>query len=316
MVVELAAGWLVVQAAKFVLAPAAEAARDGFATEVGTRLGSGAAAIVRDWVRRLTNGSPEDAERVTGEMLEHPEIGSAVRTELEQRLGVRLETGAEGIAHDGDADAFLVDAYEAILWRVAMLTAAGRRPLALEGALQGRSWCTVAVPSIARRFNSGKPLEPIEPRDLWRRPDEFTLERPLFDPPVQFYVKRAPESGCAAELEELNRRFRRDRTEGFSPPNEGPPETRWHRLDGVQPTWVVLSPDSSAYVHIAGSRSYPTDFDLDPPKYDEYPERWRGLLDLPGDLQGLAALSDGADAIVEQDREIRTQVQSLLNDRP
>jgi len=306
--------WLVIQAVKLVVAPLADEARAAFVKDIGQRVGGASAQIVTGWVDRLgKDAGADEIDRVRAEMDAQPEVQSALRSGLEDKLGVRLDPSRPG--QPRATDAVIVDAYEAIFWRIGTLALWERAPIAIEGALQGTEWITVCNPDADVRFGTifAEAHGPLEPSGVWQRSDILALER-RDDPRVDFFVRRyenATERGTACQ--QLNRSFRRDRETGFSATREGPIDERWHRIDAVYATWVRLEPDSSAVVHISRGRDggYAT-MSVDPPKFKEYPDEWPPLMDIPDEAAGVAALTAGADAFASGNAALRTKVQSLL----
>jgi hypothetical protein len=156
-------------------------------------------------------------------MSEQPEASSALRNELESRLGVTLASSGFTDAARG-TDEFIVDAYEATFWRIATMAAWERRPIAIDGALQGPDWLTVCVPSVDIRFASEPAV--VDPRGVWNRLQPTILKRDSYSRPAEFFVKPASIPDRTHERDDLNLRFRRDPTAGFFPDREAPVSQR------------------------------------------------------------------------------------------
>ena len=303
--------WLVVQAIKLI-APAGEAGWEQFTSEIGKRVGGGAANLVVDWVRRAAQPerpgeTASPAAELVLEMQQQPMIASKLGAEVGRQLGMDL-TSREATPPDVAVarDQVVLDAYEAVFWRLAVLAHVEDRPIAFEGALQGGDWTTVCVPSAGIRIGTSKPPAP---GDVWtRRPHRKMLQRRDDSwGRAEFFVKRAGSEQATDEAAAINRSFRISGDSGFPPKDQGATlMDRWHRINGIASLWVQLEPDSPARSWIIAHGVDQID-DIDYPRYEMYPTDWKPLLDIPNELEGVTMLGRSADAFAAESAAVKAR---------
>jgi hypothetical protein len=131
---------------------------------------------------------------------------------------------------------------------------------------------------------------------------------------VDFFVRRVEHPGQAAtEAAELNKEF--INTGQFDPGPAGPSKDAWHRVDGLSRGWVLLQGDDALREHIQQLRSYifPVNLDTTPPKWDECPEAWQFLMDIPDPAAGIKALSDGLDKYAVDSAAVVAAARAVLD---
>jgi hypothetical protein len=291
-------GLLVYQACKMLLGPVAQRVLGDFQQAAADR--------IEQIILRLVRGDPPPTEEVTppapptggvavtdaeivADIEAHPQQAEELRRVLEEKLGVPLGGPEAAVG----TDAWFVSAYEAVLWRAACTAGWEDRPIAVAGALQGSDWVTVCVPVPHQHLEAG---QVIDPATMWRTPAAQDRRRPVGGPPVDFFVRRVEHAGQAeTEAAELNKQF--IKTRRFDPGPPGPSKQAWHRVDGLSRGWVLLQGDDALRKHIEQLRGYmfPVNLDTTPPKWEECPEAWQLLMDIPDPVAGIAALSDGLD---------------------
>lgn len=250
-----------------------------------------------------------------------PEARDALAGEMERILDVKL--GADDVEQAArGTDAWYVSAYAAIFWRIAMLAVWEDRPIAIQGALQGRGWVTVCAPKVRG------PIAPSSMWQVWQQPDPRVLRRVWQDRgPVDFFVRQIKdEAARKAEIASLNREFIIEPGDPFRPAKAESIEDGWHRIDGASRAWVLLQPDATAERAIRRKRPpglpdllspkkenlWDGSFDLYPPKYKEYPADWLELLDINSPPEGIAALSAGADEFSAESETSTQAVEAAL----
>jgi hypothetical protein len=312
--VELIAAWLVMQAYKLIVVPVATDVRQRFVDDLSAKIAAPVSAkLFGDHVPEpeddggLASEVDTDAElKADTDFVDTiegaPEARAVLGEEMERVLGVKLGVGGDQSSTFAGArrgsDAWYVSAYAAILWRVAMLAVWEERPIAIQGALQGREWVTVCVPRVHRVIN---------PSAMWWHSDSRTLLRIRGDGgPADFFVREiGDEDGRTREVAELNEQFMIDPTAVFKPTEVEFTADNWHRIDGVSHKWVRLKPDAVTEEAIASQRPHrPASYEgrdgrlnleLFPPTFNEYPADWQPLLKIGSEQSGIAAVSAGAD---------------------
>lgn len=120
---------------------------------------------------------------------------------------------------------------------------------------------------------------------------------------MDFFVRQVEHGQAASEAAELNRIF--VKTRRFDPGPPGADKGAWHRVDGLSQGWALLQWDDALRDHIQQLRSpamfdgrylFAVNLDVTPPEWDECPEAWQLLMDIPDPVAGIKALSDGLDA--------------------
>jgi hypothetical protein len=319
MPVELIAAWLVMQAYKLIVVPVASGVRQQLVNELSAKI---AAPVSERLFGNADAGLTADLDFV--ETIEKaPESGAVLGDEMGRILGVRLDAAgvksgtAAGVKRG--TDGWYVSGYASILWRIAILAVWEERPIAIQGALQGREWLTVCVPRAGRV---------IDPSTMWRQPDSRTLLRVLNDRgPADFFVRQIrDESVRGHEAAALNVQFMIDPDAAFAPEKTESIADDWHRIDGVSRKWVLLKPDADAERAIVSHRpqlgdvftgkpiSHPN-LELHPPKLNEYPGKWEPLLMIASEKDGITALSVGADEFARASDASAAAVEAALDDR-
>jgi hypothetical protein len=233
--------------------------------------------------------------------------------ELEDKFGVELSSA---LPRDRTGtDASLVRAYEAVLWRLAVLANWEQRAIAVGGALQGRDWMTVCAPQ--------HPGAVVAPSAIWRAaPADNALRRRRNGGPFEFFVKPlAGNAVLADELAKVDMQLRQNDSKRFEPKRPARPTDvdAWHRVDGLHGPWVALRPDSETESAIAdaaapsfeGSKIGSRSFDTKPLTYGEYPDEWQALLGI-SQADGLTMLIEGIDKFAADSAAARTAVEDLF----
>jgi len=248
-----------------------------------------------------------------------PEACTVIEEELERILGVKLGAisgqGGAGAGVRRGTSSWYVSAYAAILWRIAMLAVWEERPIAINGALQGRDWVTVCVPRTAKA---------IAPSAMWRQSDSDMLLRVLDNqPPADFFIRQIKvESVRAREIAALNDKFMINTKATFKETEDGSITDNWHRIDGIGRRWVLLKPDTETGLAIISSRlgarvpmpSYSLNLlNGSPPTFDEYPAEWQSLLRIEKEANGIEALSAGADEFARASEASAAAVEAALD---
>lgn len=318
--------WLVYQAGRLLLGPVAERVLADFQQDAADR--------IRGAIRRLVRGdvAPDEDVQPTAPadgadvavtdtsivetLEENPRPTGELRGKLEEILGIHL--GGPEVA--AGTDAWFVSAYEAVLWRAAVMAGWEGRPIAVKGALQGPEWVTVCVPDPNRRWGAG---QIIDPSSIWST-DTGDRHRVVGEVPlVDFYVRRVEDTGQAAtDTGKLNRQF--IRTRRFDPGPASSITETWHRVDGLNRGWVLFQWDDALREHIQKLREparplngrgylFPVNLDKHPPRWDECPEDWQLLMEIPDEVAGIAALSNGVDSYAAASSAVAAAVRALLD---
>jgi hypothetical protein len=307
----LIGAWLLREAIKLVW-PVAEEGWDAFVGGIGTRIGEEGADLAVSWIRKALE-APDQVDEVTSELQQDPQVASALSAELGRQIGVQLTSDRAGTLPSAGTDEYILEAYAAVFWRLAVLAYVEDHPIAVCGALQGSDWITVCRPYSGLAI--GTP-DPPSPDDIWlpsnskmlRRQEDVNWRR------ADFYVKKhVPLDAVPAEVASLNRAFRR----GDPLPCHdatAPLEARWHRVDGVAGVWVQLKPDDAAnkFMKEHGARVA----ELNNPPYRIYPPEWQPLLDIPDEVAGLTLLDRCADEFSKASARLRAKVNAILQGRP
>jgi hypothetical protein len=304
----VAAAWVLGQAFSLVAVPIGRAARDAFAEQIGRRAGDWAVDRVRGWLRSPPTTLDEVAEldHVTRDA---PQLGSILTEELGRRLGVHLAPAGED--RWVGSDAFVVDAYAAIHWRLAALAQTEGRPLAVTGALQGDGWITVCVPD-GPLF--GQPSALPDPADLWYRVEAGRARRPPWTPPARFLVSKT--SGSEGdEARRLNRAFRLrgfdarlDEATGVAPASD-----TFMPLDGFSSLWVAIRPPLPLLIEMTRHTASGIRSDASEVRYDDYPADWQRFVDIPDEAAGIRALTLGIDEAAAASDSLRARIESIID---
>jgi len=312
--------WFAYQACKWLLGPVAERVLADYQQSAADR--------IEDIIDRLMRGDAAPAKvpptpppdggdvavtdkEIVAALAEHPQQAAELRRVLEGKLGVPLGGSEAAVG----SDAWFVSAYEAVLWRAACTAGWEDRPIAVAGALQGPDWVTVCVPH--RHLEAG---QVIDPATMWRTLAAQDRRRPVGGPPVDFFVRRVEHGQAATEAAELNKEF--IKTRRFVPGPAGPSKEAWHRVDGLNRGWVLLQADDALREHIQELRSpaqwegrymFPVNLDATPPKWEECPEEWQLLMDIPDSAAGIKALSDGVDAYAADSEAVVAAARAALD---
>jgi hypothetical protein len=253
-------------------------------------------------------GKIEAEEAAAQELVEDDR---AQAEELQEKFGVQLSSALPRELTGTDAS--LVRAYEAVLWRLAVLASWERRAVAVSGALQGRGWITLCAPGDSKGV--------VAPADIWRpEAGSPALRRPWHDVPVEFFVRPLGDgASIEGEVDAVNDELSRD---GFDPtqPAGADDVDVWHRIDALQAVWSALQPD--AETEAAALAAGEVKFDgvlvgrrhLDtsqPLRYKEYPASWKPLLDVDK-VDGLDALIDGVDKFAAKSQAVSDAVEGLF----
>jgi hypothetical protein len=191
--------------------------------------------------RALSGGGPDPETSAEGEVeidaAAAPEVineDEAQAEELQEKFGVQLSSALS--RELTGADASLVRAYEAVLWRLAVLASWERRSIAIAGAPQGSEWMTICRPHEVGRV--------IAPSRIWKEVgDESALRRPLHHVPVEFFVKPLAAGGrLDQEVNKVNTAFGRKGVDLDQPVSSD--DEAWHSIDGLRAGWIALQPDS------------------------------------------------------------------------
>jgi len=329
--VELIAAWLVMQAYKLIVVPVATGVRQRIVDDLSAKIAAPVSAkLFGDHIPTPEDGGGLASEPDTDAELEAdsafvdtieeaPEAGAALGKEIGRILGVKLVVGGDQTSTFAGArrgsDGWYVSAYASILWRIAMLAVWEERPIAIQGALQGREWVTVCVPRARGAIN---------PSAMWQHADSRTLLRIRGDGgKADFFVRQiGDEDGRKNAVAELNEQFMIDPTAPFKPIEVEFTADNWHRIDGVSRKWVLLKPDAVAEEAIAsqrphrpafyGGRDVRLDLEYFPPKFNEYPANWQPLLKIGSEKVGIAALNTGADEFARASEASAAAVEALF----
>jgi len=314
------AAWLFRQACKLVagtgdkVVDKAEDGAEDWAAEKTIEFVSRVAGLGRaQGERRRGDSTGTDAD------VSRPEVSEAgkaiaenetVAVALQEDLGVELSSALP--ARCTGTKASLVRAYEAVLWRLAVVAAWEQRPIAVAGALQGRDWVTVCVPEPG--------LEGVvNPSEMSQGTADCGLRRRRQTPPVEFFVWRSGSPMSDANIAELNEAL----ADGFKWERPAEPEEidDWHRVDGVFGHWIALQPDSQTQAAVDKATGIPSLSNPgkvvgvrhnQPLDRGQYPESWKPLLRIEAD--GLDALEVGIDRFVEASTSVREHAERLLTD--
>jgi hypothetical protein len=296
-----------------------------------------------EWVRRVITSAGTGPHPTGADSGDVATVGEAVGakdgaivTALEQDPSTTedLRQGAEkvlGVSLSGPevipgSDAWFVSAYEALLWRAAVMAGWEGRPIAVAGALQGPGWVTVCV--LRRSLRAG---QVIEPSSLWERTRTAdVLRSSSLYLPADFFVRRVGEDEDATQVAAvINRRSARTYT--FDPGSVGPGRGMWHRVDGLSRTWVRFEWDDFVARHVVEQRPdsaaklllergtlderviYSSALRLTPPEFDEFPENWQEEMDIPDEVTAIGTLSEGLDNYAAASMAILTAARSVLN---
>ena len=305
--------WLLGQACKLV-APVAKRVQENLQNQAADEI----TRFAKEYIgRALSGGGPDPETSAKGEV----EINAAAAQEvikedepqaedLQEKLGITLSSALSGELTGTDAS--LVRAYEAVLWRLAVLASWERRSIAVAGALQGSEWMTICRPHEVGGV--------IAPSKIWKEVGgESALRRPLHHIPVEFFVKPlAAGDRLDQEVDKVNTAFGRKGVDLNRPVCSD--AEAWHRIDGLRARWIALQPDSETEERL--QREYKSGpggmlggkrlFSTKPLEYAEYPEDWEALLDIDG-TDGLAALIDGVDKFAADSNAAGDAVESLLD---
>lgn len=271
------------------------------------KVADGITEFAERYARRAIGGllPGEEAEVEVDTQISEEDEAAAEELEKKFQLTSALPDEREG------ADASLVRAYEAILWRLAMLASWEERNVAVAGALQGPKWMTLCIPHLVGGV--------IPPRDIWRDVDgENALRRPFHNVPVEFFVKPLAEGQDPEyEVRTTNAAIRRSGLDLDRPISPGAPA--WHRIDGLSAGWVALQPDTETEARLqqeyaagpGGMLGRRRHFNTSPLTHAEYPNSWHPLINVD-DTSGLAALIAGADNLAEDQKKVSDAVEGLL----
>lgn len=189
-------------------------------------------------------GATDDA--IVTALEQDPSTAEDLRQVAEGVLGVSL--GGAGVVPGSDA--WFVSAYEALLWRAAVMAGWEGRPIAVAGALQGPGWVTVCVPRRPLR-----PGEVIDPSSLWNTTSTPDVRRPSDGaPPADFFVRRIGEGENAAEAAAAINEWSTI-THEFDPGSVGPGGEVWHRIDDLSRKWVRFRWDNTVKKYVQAMRS-------------------------------------------------------------
>jgi hypothetical protein len=251
-------------------------------------------------------GRPEVSE--AGKVIAENETEAVA---LQDDLGVELSSALPGRCTGTRASQ--VRAYEAVLWRLAVVASWEQRPIAVAGAVQGRDWVTVCVPKPG--------LEGVvSPSKMWKATAGCGLRRLQQTPPVEFFVWRSkspPSDGNIAQINEVL-------ADGFKWERPAKPAeiSDWHRVDRVYGHWIALQPDSQTQAAVDKATTGIPDLwnpgkvvgvrHNQPLKRGQYPESWQPLLRIEAD--GLDALEAGIDRFVEASTSVREHAERLFTD--
>lgn len=215
-------------------------------------------------------------------------------------------------------DAWFVSAYEALLWRAAVMAGWEGRPIALAGALLGPGWVTVCVPRRPLKLGVG-----IDPSSLWDTTSNADVLRPSDTAsPADFFVRRVGEretaTDAAAGVNEWS-----VLTHAFDPASVGPGDELWHRVDGLSRKWVRFKWDEavkkyvqkvrSPAISLTGTYLFPVNLKADPPKFDEFPEAWQQEMLIPSEVAAIGTLSEGLDAYAAASEATLAAAKAVLN---
>ncbi len=252
-----------------------------------------------------------EAETVAAEELVKDDEVQA--EELQKKFGVELSSALPSELTGKDASR--VRAYEAVLWRLAVLASWEGRPIAVSGALQGRGWITLCAPRGSRGV--------VAPAEIWRaEPGETALRRPRHNAPVEFFVKSlADDASIDEEIDMVDDELSRD---GFDPTQPAGPDDIdvWHRIDALQAVWVALQPDGETEAAVIAAGEVKVDGVVigkryldttEPLRYKEYPKRWKPHLDVDKAV-GLDALIEGVDEFAAKSQAVCDAVEGLIRD--
>lgn len=296
---------LVAQAIKLLAGPAG-AAWDQFATRLGSSVGGAAADKVTNWLLRGGGGGLSDSDLL--EMRNDDQASSALRGSLERHLGVTLTPTGVSAGYENQ-DTVIVAGYEAVLWRVASLAYIENRPIVVDGALQGLGWLTLCIPTPISPRHGALP----DPNGIWSRSDgPPRLDRPTFSL-ADIYVLAPSVDGRENVRDGLNLRYRREPKDVGRPDAPGTaPRDQWHRIEAIESTWVQLEPDGPADSVIEDRSGDPSSVRMDWLRHDWYPDDWYPLIDIPDEVQGMVALSAGADAFAAKSVGLKQRVAAIL----
>jgi hypothetical protein len=229
------------------------------------------------------------------------------RRVLEEMLGVDLSEASAG------TDDTILSAYQALMWRAAVMTGWERRPIALAGSLLGPDWVTVCQPTVG--FKKGSV---VDPSSLWETNEHGDLIRSADPrPPVEFYLRRFPDRQAATSAADtLNQAFARSHDFKAGPP--GPLGDAWHRVDGLNRGWVRLQWDDVVNEHVKAQRSqrhmfmHNDELRLRPPVFDEFPKDWQEAMGITDPAAAIETLRDALDAYAEASAESLAAARAAL----
>lgn len=303
--------WVVVQGLALFVKPLADQALSTFTNDLGERVGKAASTKVMEWVRQLAGGAPGRQQQVVEEAVANPEVLDQVRADLQQRLQIELPPRGEG--HPPGSDAYVLDAYHAVFWRVAVMAWWARRTVVVEGAPQGREWLLACYPTGRLEDRSSGDDAWAVPRldGVWDRATG-SLTNPLF-PQAEFWVKRVLDDADRARvLQDANSDFREEPRRPVEN-HQLQREDRWHRVDGIHATWVQLRPDSESLVLMRKSNPLLVDdIDFLGPRRRDYPSDWQDLIDIKDPAAAIAVILAGVDKLAEEDAAFRASVERAL----
>ncbi len=252
-------------------------------------------------------------EAIVTALEQDPATAEELRHVAEEALQVDLGS-AEVVA---SPDAWFVAAYEALLWRAAVMAGWEGRPIAIAGALQGPAWVTVCVPR--------RPLKPgvgIDPSLLWDRTSNADVLRPSRTaPPADFFVRRAGERETATDAAAAVNKWSA-LTRRFDPGSAGPGGELWHRVDGLSRNWVRFKWDDVVKKYAQEVRSpgwfngeylFPIDLTTSPPEFHEFPEDWRQEMLIPSEVAAIGNLGEGLDAYAAASEATMAAAQAVIN---
>lgn len=260
-------------------------------------------------------GAADDA--IVMALNQDPATAEELRHVAEEALQVDL--GGVGVV--ASPDAWFVGAYEALLWRAAVMAGWEGRPIAVAGGLQGPGWVTVCVPRQPLKLGVG-----IDPSLLWDRTSNADVLRPsATTPPADFFVRRAGEretaTEAAAAVNEWSALTRR-----FDPSSAGPGGELWHRVDGLSRRWVRFKWDDavkkyvqkvrSPAVSLTGNYLFPVNLMASPPEFHEFPEEWRQEMFIPSEVAAIGILSEGLDAYAAASEATLAAGEAAVLNRP
>jgi hypothetical protein len=257
-------------------------------------------------------GAAEDA--IVTALNEEEATAEDLRRVAEEALKIDL-AGAEVVT---GPDAWFVSAYEALLWRAAVMAGWEGRPIAIVGALQGPEWLTVCVPRQPLKLGVG-----IDPSSLWDTTSNADVLRPSKTaPPADFFVRRTGESETAAEAAARVNEWS-VLIQTFDPDSAGPGGELWRRIDGLSRKWVRFKWDDavkkyaqkvrSPAISPTGNYLFAINLTASPPKFHEFPEEWRQEMLIPNEAAAIGTLSEGLDAYAAASEATLAAAVAILN---